>query len=57
MSRKGKTGNGYGIGRVSNRSQFANPVTNLYAKNDTPTCRIMDGETSAGKSKGIRKES
>ena len=44
------------IGAVRGRSQFQNPVNELYVKPDTKTGRFMDVKTSGGKFKGIRKE-
>lgn len=44
------------IGAVRGRSQFQNPVNELYVKRDTKTGRFMDVKTSGGKFKGIRKE-
>lgn len=43
-------------GSVSNRSQFQNPLTNLYVKRDVTTGKFMDNKTSGGKFKGVRKE-
>lgn len=44
------------IGAVRQRSQVLNPKTNIYVKRDTSTGRFIDGKTSGGTFKGVRKE-
>ena len=44
------------IGAVWQRSQVLNPKTNIYVKRDTSTGRFIDGKTSSGTFKGVRKE-
>ena len=42
-------------GEVKKRTQFYNPLTNLWQKRG-PDGQIMDVKTSGGKFKGVRKE-
>lgn len=44
------------IGAVKQRSQVLNPKTNIYVKRDASTGRFIDGKTSGGTFKGVRKE-
>lgn len=44
------------IGAVKKRSQVLNPKTNIFVKRDTSTGRFIDGKTTGGKFKGVRKE-
>ena len=43
-------------GAVKQRSQFVNPKTDITAKRDAITGRIMDNKTSGGTFKGVRSE-
>lgn len=49
-------GDGHRNGAVRDRSQFKNPVNNVYYKRDADTGRIMDGKADHGPFKGVRKE-
>lgn len=44
------------VGAVKKRSQVLNPKTNIFVKRDTSTGRFIDGKTTGGKFKGVRKE-
>jgi len=50
------TGRGFRRGAVRGRSQTWNPVTRLWVKRDDATGRFMDGKTTGGRFKGVRKE-
>ena len=48
------TGEGHRIGRVKNRVQALNPVTQRYVKIDTTTGRIMSQKKDTDPFKGVR---
>ncbi|TQL01882.1 hypothetical protein [Cellulomonas sp. SLBN-39] len=50
------TGGGFRRGAVTGRSQTRNPRTGIFTKRDGSTGRFMDGKTSGGPFKGVRKE-
>jgi hypothetical protein len=50
------TGQGYRQGAVRDRSQVQNPKTGNWVKRDGESGRFMDGKTSEGPFKGVRKE-
>jgi len=50
------TGRGFRRGAVRGRSQTWNPMTRLWVKRDDATGRFMDGKTTGGRFKGVRKE-
>jgi hypothetical protein len=49
-------GDGHRNGAVCDRSQFKNPVNNVYYKRDADTGRIMDGKSGGSPFKGVRRE-
>jgi len=57
MAKNPPVGDGHREGAVRDRSQFQNPVNGLWFKRDGETGRIMDGKTSGGRFKGVRRES
>jgi len=57
MAKNPPVGDGHREGAVRDRSQFQNPVNGLWFKRDAETGRIMDGKTSGGRFKGVRRES
>lgn len=50
------TGRGFRRGAVRARSQIRNPLTRLWVKRDDSSGRFVDGKTSRGRFKGIRRE-
>ncbi len=56
MAKNGSIGGGR-EGMVDKRSQFFNPITELWQKRDRETGRWMDNKTSGGRFKGVRRES
>lgn len=56
MAKNGKIGDGHRNGQVTNRSQFKNSKTGLFAKRDADTGRILSNKVSGGKYKGVRGE-
>lgn len=56
MARNPPIGDGHRLGAVRDRSQFQNPTNGLWNKRDAETGRIMDGKTSGGRFKGVRRE-
>ena len=55
MAKNGPKGGGR-EGEVTDRSQFYNPVTDLWQKRNDENGQIMDVKTSGGKFKGVRRE-
>lgn len=55
MAKNGARGGGR-IGAVKGRSQVRNPKTGLWTKRDSTTGLFLDGKTSGGIFKGVRKE-
>lgn len=56
MAKNGKTGDGYRIGAVKDRSQVQNPKTGQWVKRNTDTGRFMDVKVDGTKFKGVRTE-
>jgi len=54
MATNGKSGDNRRHGAIKKRSQFQNPKTKLWVKQDDETGRFMDNKTSGGKFKGVR---
>lgn len=50
------TGRGFRRGAVRARSQVRNPLTWIWTKRDDATGRFVDGKTSGGRFKGVRRE-
>jgi hypothetical protein len=50
------TGRGFRRGAVRGRSQTLNPLTRLWVKRNDSTGRFVDGKTTGGSFKGVRKE-
>jgi hypothetical protein len=50
------TGRGFRRGAVRGRSQLRNPLTRMWVKRDSSTGRFLDGKTSGGRFKGVRRE-
>lgn len=55
MAKNGPTGGGR-EGMIDHRSQFLNPITDLWQKRNSETGRWMDVKTSGRKFKGVRRE-
>lgn len=55
MAKNGPKGGGR-EGMVDNRSQFHNPITDLYQKRNKDNGQWMDIKTTGGKFKGIKRE-
>ena len=51
------TGHGFRRGAVRGRSQTLTPLTRVWVKRDDSTGRFVDGKTTGGPFKGVRKES
>jgi hypothetical protein len=51
------TGRGFRRGAVRDRSQTLNLLTRVWVKRDDSTGRFVDGKTSGGPFKGVRKKS
>lgn len=56
MSWRGTPAGGFRLGAVRGRSQVRNPRSRLWVKRDDSTGRFVDGKTSDGRFKGIRRE-
>ncbi len=56
MAKNKPLGDNARVGAVRNRSQFKNPVTDLWVKRDDITGQFMDNKTSGGFFKGVRKK-
>lgn len=56
MAKNPPTGDGHRRGAVRDRSQFQNPANGLWFKRDAGTGRIVDGKSSGGPFKGVRRE-
>lgn len=55
MAKNGARGSGR-IGAVKGRAQVRNPVTGVWTKRDSVTGKFIDGKTSGGAFKSVRKE-
>lgn len=55
MAKNKAPGNGR-VGAVRGRSQVHNPKTGVWTKRDTGSGKFMDGKTTGGPFKGVRKE-
>jgi len=51
------TGRGFRCGAVRGRSQVRNPLTRSWVKRDSSTGRFMDGKSTGGRFKGVRRKS
>jgi hypothetical protein len=49
-------GDGHRKGAVRRRSQFQNPVNEVWYKRNRDSGRIMDGKKDGGRFKGVRRE-
>lgn len=56
MATNPPTGDGHRNGAVRGRSQFQNPVNEIWYKRDLETGRIMDGRAGGSRFKGVRRE-
>ena len=50
------TGQGFRRGAVRGRSQTLNPLTHVWTKRNDSTGRFVDGKTTGGPFKGVRKD-
>lgn len=56
MATNKPTGDGARKGAIKDRTQFQNPITDLWTKRNSNNGQFMDVKTSGGKFKGVTKE-
>lgn len=56
MATNPPAGDGHRNGAVRDRTQFKNPINEIWYKRDPNTGRIMDGKADGTKFKGVRRE-
>lgn len=56
MATNPPTGDGHRNGSVRKRTQFKNPMNDIWYKRDDETGRIMDGKADHSRFKGVRRE-